>query len=114
MYHWLNVTVCTVDHSMMEVVRLVMVMDMSELDLVKTILCPATPQAAKLADKFLGIMFRARTDIDDGNTLPEYPSWEPNQPNPFATYDFQNDKQSHHLDECDATTFSSDEDSLLS
>jgi hypothetical protein len=87
---------------------------MSELDLVKTILCPATPQAAKLADKFLGIMFRARTDIDDGNTLPEYPSWEPNQPNPFATYDFQNDEQSHHLDECDATTFSSDEDSLLS
>ena len=37
---------------------------LSESDLVKTILCPATRQVAKLVDKFTGIMFKARADID--------------------------------------------------
>ena len=87
---------------------------MQELDLVKTILCPVTPQTAKLVDKYMGIMFKARADIDAGKPILEYPSWEPNQSNPFATCDEDDDESHLMCDECDsATTYSSD-DSLLS
>ena len=81
--------------------------NMSETDLVKTILCPVTPQVAKLSDKYIGILSKARGDIDAGNFVLEYPSWEPGQPNPFVE---GNDDESHHLDECehDTTTSSSD------
>ena len=56
---------------------------MTELDQLKTLLCPTTPQAGKLVNKFIGIMFRARSDIDSGNAYKNYPTWEPNLPNPF-------------------------------
>jgi hypothetical protein len=46
--------------------------NMDEIDFVKTILCPVTPQAAKLVDKYIGIMFRARDEIDSGFTPIEY------------------------------------------
>ena len=87
---------------------------MSELNLVKTILCPATPQTAKLADKFIGIMFKIRADIDSGAIVTEYPTWEPNTTNPFATFADDDEDESHHLDETQLNaSFSSDEDSLL-
>ena len=88
--------------------------NMPELDLVKTILCPVKPQTAKLVDKYMGIMFKARADIDAGKPVIEYPSWEPNQPNPFAQSDAE-DEESHLMcDECDCATTSSSDDSLLS
>ena len=83
---------------------------MLELDLVKTILCPVTPQTAKL---FMGIMFRAR-DIDAVKPMVEYPSWESNQPNPFVTSDEDDDESHLMCDECDCATTSSSDDSLLS
>ena len=90
--------------------------NMSESDLVKTILCPATRQVAKLVDKFIGIMFKSRADIDLGNDPCIYPTWEPNKPNPFKEYDVDNDDETHHLSDVDPTTYSSDDldDSLLS
>ena len=87
---------------------------MQELDLVKTILCPATPQTAKLVGKYMGIMFKARADIDAGKPILEYPSWEPNQSNPFATCDDEDEKSHLMCDECDCATTSSSDDSLLS
>ena len=57
---------------------------LSELDQLKTLLCPTTPQAGKLVNKFIAIMFRARSAIDAGHCYQNYPTWEPNQPNPFA------------------------------
>ena len=90
---------------------------MSELDLVKTMLCPVSPQAAKLADKYIALMFKARDEIDLGATVPDYPTWEPGSANPFLNYDFENDDESHHLaDDDNDTTLSSGEaeDSLLS
>ena len=64
-----------------------------------------------MVDKFIGIMFKGRADIDPCI----YPTWEPNKPNPFTAYDIENDDETHHLD-VDPTTYSSDElnDSLLS
>ena len=67
---------------------------MSESDLVRTILCPATRQVAKLVDKFIGIMFKGRADIDLGNDPCIYPTWEPNKPNPFTAYQNTSDLQS--------------------
>ena len=57
---------------------------MNELDQLKFLLCPTTPQAGKLVNKFIGIMFRARSDIDSGKDYRNYPTWEPNLPNPFV------------------------------
>ena len=37
---------------------------MTEIDFVKTILCPVKPQIAKLVDKFIGLMFKARDEIN--------------------------------------------------
>ena len=61
---------------------------LSEENQVKTILCPTSPQAAKLANKFIGIMFRARENIDKGIDLISYPTWEPMQQNPFLSHVF--------------------------
>ena len=41
------------------------------IDKVKTILCPATNQAAKLANRFIGTMFKERENIDKGVNLQE-------------------------------------------
>ena len=89
---------------------------MTESDLVKNILCPATRQVANLVDKFIGIMYKGRADIDLGNDPCIYPTWEPNKPNPFRAYDIENEDETHHLSDVDPTTYSSDElnDSLLS
>ena len=88
---------------------------MSELDLVKTMLCPVSPQTAKLADKYIGIMFKARDEIDSDATMTEYPTWEPNSANPFTNYDVENEDESHHLADVDTTTSSDEfEDSFLS
>ena len=64
-------------------------------------------------------MFKARTDIDSGTSSAEYPTWNPNSENPFKNYDVENVDESHHLDDVNTTTSSSDDenpwkDSLLS
>ena len=41
------------------------------IDKVKTILCPATNQAAKLTNRFIGTMFKERENIDKGVNLQE-------------------------------------------
>ena len=73
-------------------------------------MCPVTPQAAKLVDKFIGIMSKARTDIDLGTISAEYPTWNPNSENPFTNYDMDNVDESHHLDDVNATTDSSEDE----
>ena len=62
-------------------------LSMSKMDQVKTILCPTKPETTKLVNKFIGIMFQARTNIDqqDPNTQNlTYPTWDPGTPNPFT------------------------------
>ena len=39
---------------------------LNTIDKVKTILCPATNQAAKLTNRFIGTMFKERENIDNG------------------------------------------------
>ena len=53
---------------------------------VKTMLCPTSPQAAKLINKFIGIMFNARGNIDKGVNILSYPTWDPSKPNPFLNH----------------------------
>ena len=84
--------------------------NLTEIEFVKTILCPVSMQAAKLADKYIGIMFRAREDIDSGIICNEYPTWNPNSANPFKLYDTENDDETHHLDDEDIATDSSDDE----
>jgi hypothetical protein len=86
--------------------------NLTEIEFVKTILCPVTKQAAKLVDKYIGIMFRAREEIDSGIIPNEYPTWSPNSENPFKLYDTENDDETHHLDDEDTATDSSDDESL--
>ena len=81
---------------------------MTEIDFVKTILCPVKPQIAKLVDKFIGLMFKARDEINSGTVSTEYPTWDPNLANPFKVYDVENDDETHHLDDEEATTNSSE------
>ena len=59
---------------------------------IKTMLCPTSPQAAKLINKFIGIMFKARENINNGHNILSYPTWDPTQPNPFieSTLDHSN------------------------
>ena len=85
---------------------------LTEIEFVKTILCPVTKQAAKLVDKYIGIMFRAREEIDSGIIPNYYPTWSPNSENPFKLYDTENDDETHHLDDEDTATDSSDDESL--
>ena len=59
------------------------ILKLSKIDILKTLLCPTTPQAGKVTNKFIGIMFRARSDIDSGQSYRNYPTWEPNMTNPF-------------------------------
>ena len=59
------------------------IMSLSKENKVKTMLCPTSPQAAKLVNKFIGIMFNARENIDKGENILSYPTWDPNQPKPF-------------------------------
>ena len=84
---------------------------MSDMDKVKTILCPVTPQTAKLIDKFLGIMFRARETIDSGDKPLEYPTWVPNTLNPFVNDD--QDNESFYYNATDVT-FASDDSTISS
>ena len=44
---------------------------LNTIDKVKTILCPATNQAAKLTNRFIGTMFKERENIDNGVYLQE-------------------------------------------
>lgn len=39
---------------------------MSREDKVKTLLCPASIMAAKLVNKYIGLMFKARDRMDEG------------------------------------------------
>ena len=55
-------------------------------------------------------MFKARTDIDLGTISAEYPTWNPNSENPFTNYDMDNVDESHHLDDVNATTDSSEDE----
>ena len=48
---------------------------MTELDFVKTILCPVRPQTAKICDKYIGLMFKARDEIDSGAVSMNYPTF---------------------------------------
>ena len=61
-------------------------MSLSKENKVKKMLCPTSPQAAKLVNKFIGIMFNARESIDKGENILSYPNWDPNQPNPFLNH----------------------------
>ena len=59
---------------------------MSKIDQVKTILCPTKPETIKLVNKFIGIMFQARTNIEQQEPNVQnltYPTWDPGTPNPF-------------------------------
>ena len=60
------------------------ILTLSKIDTLKTLLCPTTPQAGKVVNKFIGIMFRARSDVDSGQGYRNYPTWEPNMANPFT------------------------------
>ena len=59
------------------------IFNLSTDDKIKTMLCPTSPQSAKLINKFIGIMFNARDTIDKCETLQTYPTWDPSMPNPF-------------------------------
>ena len=85
---------------------------MTEIDFVKTILCPVKPQTAKICDKYIGLMFKARDEIDSGAVSMDYPTWDPNFPNPFKEYDVENVDETHHLVDEEATTDSSDDDQI--
>ena len=61
------------------------ILSISAEHLIKTILCPSTPQIARLANKFIGIMFKSRENIDNGTNMLVYPTWDPTQPNPFVS-----------------------------
>ena len=82
---------------------------LSDIDKIKTILCPVTPQAAKLADKFMGIMFNARDIIDNGGDLQEYPTWAPDTDNPFIEDDQSDDSFFYNAAD---VTFASDDSSI--
>ena len=82
---------------------------LSDIDKIKTILCPVTPQAAKLADKFMGIMFNAREIIDNGGDLQEYPTWAPDTLNPFIEDDQSDDSFFYNAAD---VTFASDDSSI--
>jgi hypothetical protein len=83
------------------------IMMLSDIDQAKTILCPTTPQTAKLANKFMGLMFKARDAIDSNETLLEYPTWHPGSANPFMkTFDENDLDESHNFSDI---TFASDE-----
>ena len=71
-------------------------MELSNLNKAKVILCPVTPQAAKLANKFIGLMFKAREALDLNEILLEYPTWEPGTTNPFFN-DVDEDTDSNDL-----------------
>ena len=82
--------------------------NLSDFDKIKTILCPVTPQAAKLANKFMGIMFNARDLIDNGGDLHEYPTWAPDTVNPFLVDDQSDDSFIYNAAD---VTFASDDSS---
>ena len=76
---------------------------MSKEDQIKTMLCPTSPQAAKLVNKFIGIMFKARENIDKGVNILTYPTWDPTQPNPFVEQPHLDD--SNHSDQFSDLSF---------
>ena len=82
------------------------ILGMSELDQTKTILCPTTTQAAKLADKFVGLMFKAREAFDTNTPLKDYPTWVPGSPNPFMIEFGRDLDESHNFAD---VTFVSDD-----
>ena len=79
-------------------------MGLSNLDKAKVILCPKTPQAAKLANKFIGLMYKAHEALDLIETLVEYPTWEPGTTTPFV-----NNVEDADFNESDDLSFTSNE-----
>ena len=61
-------------------------MSLSKENKVKTMLFPTSPQAAKLVNKFIGIMFNAWENIDKGENILSYPTWDPNQTKHFLNH----------------------------
>ena len=45
------------------------ILDLNPIDQIKVMLCPTTPQAAKLVNKYISIMFKARKNIDNGDHI---------------------------------------------
>ena len=43
------------------------IQNLNKIDQVKIMLCPTTPTASKLVNKFILIMLKARTNIDNGD-----------------------------------------------
>ena len=80
---------------------------MSKENQIKTMLCPVSPQAAKLVNKFIGIMFKARENIDNGENILSYPTWDPTQPNPFIDHSLDNTTDSEQFSDLSFVSVSS-------
>ena len=59
-------------------------LSLSDIDQAKKSLCPSTPQSAKYANNFFGIMFKAHDAIDNNKSFPNYPTWDLESANPFV------------------------------
>jgi hypothetical protein len=46
---------------------------------------------AKLEYKFIGLMVKVHNAIDNNESLPEHPTWDPWSANPFVEYNDQNE-----------------------
>ena len=80
---------------------------MSKENQIKTMLCPTSPQAAKLINKFIGIMFKARENIDNGENILSYPTWDPTKPNPFIDHTLDNSTDSEQFSDLSFVSVSS-------
>ena len=80
---------------------------MSKENQIKTMLCPTSPQATKLVNKFIGIMFKARENIDNEVNIFSYPTWDPTQPNPFLEQPLDDSNHSDQFSDLSFVSMSS-------
>ena len=62
-----------------------LLLSLSDIDQVKTILCPSKNCEQNL--------FKACDAIENNESLPEYPTWDPGSSNPIVDYNDQDDTQ---------------------
>ena len=80
---------------------------MSKENQIKTMLCPTSPQATKLVNKFIGIMFKARENIDNDVNTFSYPTWDPTQTNPFLEQPLDDSNHSDQFSDLSFVSMSS-------
>ena len=80
--------------------------NLSNDDIIKFILCPTTPQSAKLVNKYISIMIKARDNIDDGIHVSNL-TFPPHVEN-YTCHDISLDESIYSNSSCESLSSESD------